>query len=111
MRFVWKGDSEMKAKKTRVESKTAKPAVTREQMLKKMGIKDEDFKDYLKKHGSFLKSLNASQKKFHPTNTPKKKVAEVAKSLGPHVTTEHIKTLFKEAPPVRGLMAISCCKT
>ena len=100
----------MKARTTQEKPKAPEPAVTHEQMLKKMGIKDEDFKDYLKKHTKFLNSLNASQKKFHHRNTPKKKVDEVAKSLGPNVTQDHVKSLFKEAPPVQGLMAISCCR-
>jgi hypothetical protein len=99
----------MKTTETRVKGTAPKGEITREHMLKRMGIKDEDFRDYLKKHASFVKSLNASQRKFHHQNTPKKKVADVAKSLGPEVTTEHIKKLFKEAPPVRGLMGVSCC--
>ena len=99
----------MKTRKTQEKAKDPQPVVTHEQMLKKMKIKDDDFKDYLKKHAEFLNSLNASQKSFHHRNTPKMKVGEVAKSLGPNVTPEHVKSLFKEAPPVRGLMAVSCC--
>jgi hypothetical protein len=99
----------MKAGETRAKAKTGEPSVTREQMLKRMGIKDDDFRDYLRKHTKFLKSLNASQKRFHHKNTPKKKVDEVAQSLGPNVTPEHVKSLFKEAPPVQGMMAVSCC--
>jgi hypothetical protein len=99
----------MKARTTQEKPKAPESVVTHEQMLN-MGIKDEDFKDYLKKHTKFLNSLNASQKKFHHRNTPKKKVDEVAKSLGPNVTQDHVKSLFKEAPPVQGLMAISCCR-
>jgi hypothetical protein len=101
----------MKAKKSTGKSKTADASTSREQMLQQLGIKDEDFRDYLKKHASFLKSLNANQKKFHHKNTPKQKVKEVAQSLGPAVTTDHIKKLFKEAPPVQGVMAIRCCNT
>jgi hypothetical protein len=100
----------MKAEKTTGKSRTLEASTAREQMLKQMGIKDEDFRDYLKKHAAFLKSLNAKQKNFHHKNTPKQKVAEVAKSLGPDVTTDHIKKLFKEAPPVQGVMAIRCCQ-
>jgi hypothetical protein len=100
----------MKATRTPGKAGSPKAEVTREHILKRMKIKDEDFRDYLKKHSTFLKSLNANQRKFHHANAPKKKVVEVAKSLGPDVTTEHIKQLFKEAPPVRGLMALSCCR-
>jgi hypothetical protein len=100
----------MKAGTTRAKTNTGESSVTREQMLKKMGIKDEDFRDYLTKHANFLNSLNANQKKFHHRNTPKKKVAEVAKTLGPKVTPEHVKKLFQEAPPVQGMMAVNCCR-
>lgn len=100
----------MTAKKTQKKAATTRAEVTREQMLKRMGIKDEDLRDYLRKHNSFVQSLNTSQRKFHHRNTPKKSVSEVAKSLGPDVTSEHIKKLFKEAPPVRGMMSLSCCR-
>lgn len=100
--------------KAATKSQKKRPAtnaeISREQMLKRMGIKDADFRDYLTKHAAFLKSLNASQRKFHHSNIPRKKVGEVAKSLGPDVTSEHVKRLFKEAPPVMGVMSVSCCR-
>jgi hypothetical protein len=112
----------MSAEKIRKEAKTTKrtgtsrraaspkSTLTREQMLKKIGLKDEDFRDYLKKHTEFLNSLNVSQKKFHFKNRPKKKVKEIAKSLGPNCTSEHIMLLFEEAPPVLGISPIGCCR-
>lgn len=99
-------------KRTGTPQKAASPksTLTREQMLKKIGIKDEDFRDYLKKHTEFLNSLNDGQKEFHFKNRPKKKVKEIAQSLGPNVTSEQIKSLFEEAPPTLGVSAIGCCK-
>lgn len=83
---------------------------TRKELLDRMGIDDQDFRDYLRKHDAFLKSLNPSQRKFHEGNTQTPRPVEaVAKSLGHDVTPEHIKSLFEEAPPVEGMMNIRCC--
>ncbi len=83
---------------------------TRKELLERMSIGDEEFRDYLKKHHSFLKSLNPSQRKFHEGNTQTPKTVEsVAQSLGRDVTPEDIKSLFEEAPPVEGMMGVRCC--
>jgi hypothetical protein len=85
---------------------------TREELLHRMGINDPDFRDYLRKHVAFLKSLNSSQRKFHEKNTQTpRSVDAIAKSLGPDVTHEHIKNLFEEAPPVEGMAGVSCCSS
>ncbi len=85
-------------------------AITRAEMLTKMGISDADFRDYLTKHGTFLKSLNESQTAFHKRNNPGTPVNDIARSLGPGVTSTHVKTLFSELPPVQGVSPTNCCR-
>lgn len=84
--------------------------MTRRQMLDQIGITDEHFRDYLRKYSSFLKSLEPSQREFHYDHAGKSTVDEVAKSLGPDVTTKDIEQLFAESPPVHGICIIECCR-
>lgn len=83
--------------------------MTREKMLDRMGITDEDFRDYLGKYSTFLNSLKHGQQEFHYAHAGRSTVEEVAKSLGPDVTAKDIERLFAECPPVEGILFARCC--
>ena len=83
---------------------------TREELLKRMGIEDANFRDYLKKSAHFVNSLDKNQKRFHLEHLPERTVEQVAESLGPDVTEEDVRLLFAEAPPIDGVMYVMCCK-
>lgn len=83
--------------------------MTREQMLNKLGTTDEDFRDYLRKHSSFLNSLEPRQREFHHNHVGKMKVEEIAKSFGPDVTVKDIEDLFEECPAMHGTFFTACC--
>lgn len=82
----------------------------REAMLKKMGIGDADFRDYLTKSAAFVASLNEAQLDFHLNSKhPTLTVTEAAAAFGPDVTEEDISKLFEEAPPVASVMFTNAC--
>ena len=83
--------------------------MTRQQMLDKIGITDEHFRDYLRKYCSFLNSLERIQRDFHYDHVGRSTVEEVAKSLGPDVSAKDIEHLFAECPPVEGILFARCC--
>jgi RNA recognition motif-containing protein len=83
--------------------------MTRQQMLDKMRITDEDFRDYLRKHSVFLNSLEPRQREFHHHHVGKMTVEELAKAFGPDVTAKDIESLFAECPPVHGILFARCC--
>jgi hypothetical protein len=82
--------------------------MTREQMLKKMGINDQDFVDYLKKHNAFFTSLNSDQQDFHIRHHGRK-VEQIKQSLGQDATTQDVEVLFGQTLSVVGIAPISCC--
>ncbi len=83
--------------------------MTRQEMLNRLGVKDEEFRDYLRKLCHFLKSLDAAQREFHYKHSATKTVEQMAKSFGPDVTTKDVEELFSECPPVRGICILECC--
>ena len=83
--------------------------VDREDLLKRIGIDDGDFRDYLKKSVQFIDSLDREQRKFHLDHLPTRTIEQVAESLGPDVTEDDVRLLFAEAPPVEGVMFVMCC--
>ncbi|HSY02752.1 MAG TPA: hypothetical protein VK819_11380 [Acidobacteriaceae bacterium] len=76
--------------------------MTREDMLKKMGIGDGDFRDYLTKLSAFRNSLNAAQRAFFDGGKPT--VDQMAKWFGPDATAGDVEKLFAEAPPQNGII-------
>jgi hypothetical protein len=84
--------------------------MNRTEMLNKMGIGDDDFRDYLKKSSDYLATLNEAQMKFHTNSKPPTAtIAQAAASLGPDVTAEDIQQLFAEAPPIEGILFTNYC--
>ena len=83
--------------------------MTRQEMLNRLGIKDHEFRDYLRKLCHFLNSLDATQREFHYKHAGTKTVEQLAKSFGPHVTTKDIEELLSECPPVHGICIVECC--
>lgn len=76
--------------------------MTREEMLAKLGISDEDFRDFLRKLEAFRRSLNPAQLEFFHRNLPT--AIQVAEAFGPTATVEEVEALFVEAPPVAGVV-------
>ena len=83
--------------------------MNRQEMLNRLGIKDQEFRDYLRKLCYFLNSLDAAQREFFYKHAGTKTVEELAKSFGPHVTTTDIEELLSECPPVNGVCFLACC--
>jgi hypothetical protein len=66
--------------------------MTRDEMLKRLGLSDEELKDLLHKFVKFHKSLNDHQKAVIERSLPT--TAAAAKTFGPTVTPEHLEQLF-----------------
>jgi len=77
--------------------------MTREQMLSKMGISDQDFRDFLTKLAAFRNSLNPAQLAFFHRSMPT--VDQVAQAFGSDASIQDVNNLFAEAPPMDGI----CC--
>jgi hypothetical protein len=83
--------------------------MTHQQMLHRLGIKDEEFRDYLRKLCFFLDSLDATQREFHYKHSATKTVEQFAEALGSNATSMDVERLFAECPPVDGICIIGCC--
>jgi hypothetical protein len=82
--------------------------VSREELLARMGIASDDFEDYVNKIALLVESLNKDEKRFYYRNNGRT-VEQIAKSLGPDVTTEDIETLFRCVPRFEVFLALACC--
>jgi len=65
--------------------------MTREEMLKRLGLTKAENDDLMNKLGKFLVTLNPQQKKVFMNLMPKSQ--DVVKSFGPGVTVEDLETL------------------
>lgn len=77
--------------------------MTREEMLSKLGISDQDFRDFLTKLATFRSSLNPAQLALYHRALPT--VDQVAQAFGPDASIQDVENLFAEAPPMNGI----CC--
>jgi hypothetical protein len=66
--------------------------MTRDEMLKRLDLSDEELKELLQKFGKFLKSLNDRQRAVIERSLPT--TAAAAKTFGPTVTPVHLEQLF-----------------
>ena len=66
--------------------------MTRDEMLKRLGLSDEELKDLLHKFVKFHKSLNDHQKAVIDRSLPT--TAAAAKTFGATVTPAHLQKLF-----------------
>jgi hypothetical protein len=66
--------------------------MTRSEMLKKMGLKDEELKDLMQKFRNFKDTLNAHQLRVVTRSLPT--VTAAAKTFGDDVTAEDLQQLF-----------------
>jgi hypothetical protein len=66
--------------------------MTRNEMLKRMKLTDEEFKDLILKFKAFQKSLNKNQRAVVKLSLPKASAA--AKTFGDDVTAKDLKRVF-----------------
>jgi len=71
--------------------------MTHEEMLKKLGLTDQQFRDLLKKHSDFLNSLDPAQQAVIKRSTPT--LAHAAASFGPGASETDVSDMLKRATP------------
>ncbi|RXH56696.1 hypothetical protein [Granulicella sibirica] len=84
--------------------------MTREDMLIKMHLSEQEFVNYIEKLTKFMSSLTEPQLQFHMRLTQQGsksgvKAEDAAKAFGPQVTAEELTTLFESIPPSNGVTA------
>lgn len=66
--------------------------MTRDQMLKRLGLEEAELKDLLAKYAEFHKKLSPQQRAVITRSLPS--VEDATKSFGPDVTAEDLQALF-----------------
>jgi hypothetical protein len=78
--------------------------MTREEMLSKMHLSDQEFVSYIEKLTKFMSSLSEPQLRFHMRLTRSgSKPEDAAKAFGPDLTAQELTTLFEGIPPSGGV--------
>ncbi len=71
--------------------------MTRDEMLRELGLTQEQLKDLLKRHSDFMNSLDAAQKALVKSWSPSLEAA--ARSFGPGATAHDVQNLINHATP------------
>ena len=90
------------------DAMTEKHEVTRQEILKRMAIKEADFHDYVKKISKFFDSLNEDERQFYIRNNGRT-VEQIARSLGKDVTIADVELVFNQVPRVFQVCILACC--
>lgn len=80
--------------------------MTHEEMLKQLGLTDEQFHDLLQKYNNFLKSLDADQLAVMKSSEPP--MAQAAASFGPGVSEAELRRLMERFRP-HDAISFFCC--
>lgn len=87
---------------------TDKRNVSPDELLKRMGIKERDFKEYVSKVSHLFNSLNKDEQQFYLKNNGRT-LAQIAKSLGSDVTVGDVEVLWGGVPRIGEICILACC--
>ena len=83
--------------------------MSKQTVLQRMGLTQEDFDSMVASFNNFYNNLNPNQQLFFRKNLHGKTAIQVAQSVGGDATAADVQALFAAVPAAGGSYFLSCC--